>query len=454
MKHFLKWLYPGLAIKRWMLLFSLGIILLIFGAMLILNFQIFGILEEEILRLAFRATGSYSYTFLAVCGAILMLVGLWIMVVAVRKLAKRFFQIIAPGEKEVSKNLLSHMELARGMKVVCIGGGHGLSMLLKGLKNKTSNITAIVTVADDGGSSGRLREEMDIIAPGDIRNCLVALADKDTVLEQLFQYRFTEAGELSGHSLGNLFLAALIKEFGSVQNALEAASKILNIRGQVVPATPEKVKLRARMSDGNWVEGETEISAYPEKVKKSVRIAHLSTLPKNPIAVGDALVAIKNADLITLGPGSLYTSVLPNLLVPEILQAIRDSHAPVMYICNVMTQPGETTGYTVGDHLKALMDHIGGGVIDFVLANNAQPREEVLKKYEAAGAYPVKIDRKKVESLGAALIEADLLGPERGAVQDTAVLADQIVRIRNLLSANIPAEALESYLRSSVKRKA
>ena len=214
MKHLLQWLYPGLAIKRWMLLFSAGLILLVFGATLIMNYQILGVLEEEMLRLAFQMTGSYSYTFLAVSGTLMIILGLWMMGVGVRRLVKRFFELIAPDQKEVSKSLLSKMELSRGMRVVSIGGGHGLSMLLRGMKKKTSNITAIVTVADDGGSSGRLREEMGIIAPGDLRNCLVALADKESVLEQLFQYRFDGKGELSGHSLGNLFLAALIKEFG------------------------------------------------------------------------------------------------------------------------------------------------------------------------------------------------------------------------------------------------
>ena len=435
MKHFMQWLRPGLSIKRWMLLFSIGILVLVFGATLILNYQIFGILEEKMLLFAFQMTGSYSYTFLAICGTILVILGLWIMVTAVRKLMKRFVELLAPDQKEVSKQLLSKMELSRGPKVVAIGGGHGLSMLLRGLKNKTSNITAIVTVADDGGSSGRLREEMGIIAPGDLRNCLVALADKETVLEEIFQYRFGGEGELAGHSLGNLFLAALIKQFGSVQNALEAASKVLNIRGQVMPATSQTVRLKARMSDGEIVEGESEISAYPEKKGRDIRIVHMST--------------IRDADLITLGPGSLYTSVLPNLLVPEILQTIRESGAPVIYICNVMTQPGETSGYTVGDHLKALVDHIGGGVVDFVLANTGTPAADVLKKYEKAHAYPVSIDRKKVESLGASLIEADLLGPAREAVQDTNVLAEELMQIHNLLQAKIPPEALDEYLKRS-----
>lgn len=447
MKHIVQWLYPGLAVKRWMLLFSLGLLFFVFGATLILNYKIFGILEEELLRFAFYITGSYSYTFLAVLGTFLILAGSWIMISAVRRLVRRFLELVAPDQQEVSKALLSRMELSRGMKVVAIGGGHGLSMLLRGMKRKTSNISAIVTVADDGGSSGRLRQEMGIIAPGDLRNCLVALADKSSVLEQLFQYRFNDAGELEGHSLGNLFLAALIKEFGSVQNALEAASKVLNIRGQVMPSTAERVRLIAKMSDGETVEGESEISAYVEQQKGQVKILKMATIPKDPIAVGDALEAIKEADLITLGPGSLYTSILPNLLVPEILEAVRESNAPVMYICNVMTQPGETDNYSVSDHIQALIDHVGEGIISYVLVNNGMPRKDILKKYAEVGAHPVEIDREKVENLGVTLIEQDLLGEERGAVHDTDVLANEIVQIRNFIQANIPKEALQEYLR-------
>lgn len=446
MKLFLQWLYPGLNIKRWMLVFSFGLMLLAFGVALVMNYQVFGQIEEEILRLLFVLTGTYSYTFLASAGIFCALVGACLMLWALRKLVKRFLSLVAPDQESVSRHIASKMELARGLKVVAIGGGHGLSMLLRGLKSRTSNISAIVTVADDGGSSGRLREEMDIVAPGDLRNCLVALADKETVLEQLFQYRFGGEGELAGHSLGNLFLAALMKEFGSVQNALETASTVLNIRGQVMPATAQKIRLRAKMSDGKVVEGESEIAAYAERKGGKVKILHMDTIPSDPIAVGDALEAIRNADLITLGPGSLYTSVLPDLLVPEILAAIKESPAPCMYICNVMTQPGETLGYTVSDHLKALTDHVGKGVIDYVLANNGVPKKEILKRYEKVQSFPVEIDRKKIHHMGIVLLETDLLGLEKEAAHDTDALCDEIVRISGLLKTNIAPEALSGYL--------
>lgn len=445
MKLLLQWLYPGLNIKRWLLLFSLGLMVVAFGVALIMNYQVFGQVEEEILRLLYVFTGTYDYAFLATAGIGLIVAGMIVMLYALRKLVKRFFALVAPDEEEVSKQIASRIELSRGVRIVAIGGGHGLSTLLKGLKQKTSNISAIVTVADDGGSSGRLREEMDIIAPGDLRNCLVALADKDTALEQLFQYRFGGEGELSGHSLGNLFLAALIKEFGNAQNALETASTVLNIRGKVMPATAERIRLLAKMSDGKEIEGESEIAAYGERRK--TKILHMSMIPEAPIAVGDALEAIRHADLITLGPGSLYTSVLPDLLVPEILQAIKESNAPCLYICNVMTQPGETEGYTVSDHVKALIEHVGKNVIDYVLVNNARPTREILKKYEEAGEFPVKIDAKQVEETGVIMIKSNLLGEERGASHNSLVLAENIIRISNLLKTNINPEALAEYLR-------
>ena len=445
MKLLLQWLYPGLNIKRWLLLFSLGLMVVAFGVALIMNYQVFGQVEEEILRLLYVFTGTYDYAFLATAGFALIVAGMIVMLYALRKLVKRFFALVAPDEEEVSKQIASRIELSRGVRIVAIGGGHGLSTLLKGLKQKTSNISAIVTVADDGGSSGRLREEMDIIAPGDLRNCLVALADKDTALEQLFQYRFGGEGELSGHSLGNLFLAALIKEFGNAQNALETASTVLNIRGKVMPATAERIRLLAKMSDGKEIEGESEIAAYG--ASRKTKILRMSMIPEAPIAVGDALEAIRHADLITLGPGSLYTSVLPDLLVPEILQAIKESNAPCLYICNVMTQPGETEGYTVSDHVKALIGHVGKNVIDYVLVNNASPSQEILKKYEEAGEFPVKIDAKQVEETGVIMIESDLLGEEKRAFHDNHILAENIIRISNLLKTNINPEALADYLR-------
>ena len=444
MKFLIQWLYPGLKIKRWMILFSIGLLLVVFGTTIMFNYQIFGALEEELFVLAYQLTGAYSYTMLAAYGSILSIFGIVFMLVGIRKLIKRFIILIAPEEQnQVSRQVLGRIELSNGPHIAAIGGGHGLSLLLRGLKKKTSNLAAIVTVADDGGSSGRLREEMDIIAPGDLRNCLVAMADKESVLEQLFQYRFEGRGELAGHSLGNLFLAALIKEFGTPENALEAASKVLKVRGKVIPSTTEEVRLVGKMDDGKLIEGESEISAYPANIVK------LSTIPEKPKAVIDAVEAIHNADLIVLGPGSLYTSIMPNLLVPELLEAIKKSEAPCIYICNVMTQPGETVGYTVGQHLEALMQVVGKGVIGYVLANKQEVNVDTLSKYVAAGSTPVKIDEEKVEQLGAILITADLLGETAGAIHDSDVLANELISIRNLLHASINTDSLKAYLKGN-----
>ena len=443
MRPLMRWLYPGLGIKRWMLLFSLGLVVLIFGVILVLNYQALSFIEEQIFRYVYQLTGQYNYAYIALCGMGLTLSGGACILISTRKLVKRIFALLAPEESKVSEQMLNRVLLARGPKVTAIGGGHGLSMLLRGLKNKTSNLTAIVTVADDGGSSGRLREEMDIIAPGDLRNCLVAMADKESLLEESFQYRFGGSGELAGHSLGNLFLAALIEEFGNAENALKAASRILNVRGQVIPSTTEKVRLSAVMADGATVVGESEISEYPS------RIVRLSTIPEAVSAVPAAAEAILAADLVVLGPGSLYTSVLPNLLVPDILWALRSTSAPCLYICNVMTQPGETDHFTVSDHLKALIDHIGPGVIDFVLANDGRPGKGTIARYAAAGAWPVAIDEEAVKALGITLIQADLLGNARGAVHDAAVLANELVRLNSLLHAHLEPELLNEYLRRS-----
>lgn len=443
MTRLLRWLYPGLGIKRWMLLFSLGLVVLIFGVTLVLNYQALSLIEEQMFRLVYQMTGRYNYGIIALCGVVLTLSGAACMLISTRKLVKRIFALLAPEESKVSEQMLNRVLLARGAKVTAIGGGHGLSMLLRGLKNKTSNLTAIVTVADDGGSSGRLREEMDIIAPGDLRNCLVAMADKESLLEESFQYRFGGTGELAGHSLGNLFLAALIEEFGNAENALKAASRILNVRGQVIPSTTEKVRLSAVMADGKTVVGESEIAEYP------ARILRLSMIPEAPAAVPAAVDAILDSDLVVLGPGSLYTSILPNLLIPDILQALRTTSAPCLYVCNVMTQPGETDHFSVSDHLKALIGHIGPGIIDFVLANDGQPAEGILERYAAAGAEPVVIDEDEVKRLGVTLIQTDLLGEAREAVHDAEVLAAELVRLKGLLNAHLEPELLEDYLRRS-----
>jgi len=253
---------------------------------------------------------------------------------------------------------------SNNLKVVAIGGGTGLSVLLRGLKEHTQHITAIIGVADDGGSSGRLRREMGIIPPGDFRNCIVALSDEDSILKELFQYRFPEGSELNGHSFGNLFIAAMTDVTDSFEEALAESSRILSVRGQVVPATTENINLSVRLKDGNLITGES-------KVKDSLsEIEELIMDPPNAAASPAAINAINNADLIVIGPGSLYTSILPNLMVPSIVEAITKSKAAKYYICNVATELGETQNFTVGKHIEVLENYLGSTVLDVIIAND------------------------------------------------------------------------------------
>lgn len=290
-------------------------------------------------------------------------------------------------------------EKNRGLSIVSIGGGTGLSTLLTGLKHYTGKedftfespdclridtLTAVVTVTDDGGSSGRLREEFQILPPGDIRNCMVALAEDERLLTRLFQHRFDSDGDLSGHSFGNLFLAALAAVTGDFLEAIKVSSEVLAIKGRIFPSTTEDVSLIAELEDGRIIEGETKIVQSRSRVKK-LRLSHEHCRP-----LAETLEAIHHADIITIGPGSLYTSIIPNLLVDGIGDAIRDSRAMQVYICNIMTQPGETDGFHVEDHLRALFEYAPQLAVDSVLVNSAPLSDAMRQKYLAEGAVQVE----------------------------------------------------------------
>src|ERR1700685_1431899 len=282
-----------------------------------------------------------------------------------------------------------------GVRVVAIGGGTRLSLLLHGLKDfvarrrqesdrhPISDLAAIVTVTDDGGSSGRLRREYRVLPPGDIRNCMVALSQDEALLGRLFQYRFHAGRGLVGHNFGNLFLAALTHVTGDFAEAVRVSSKILAIRGQIFPSTISNVSLVATLEDGRRVHGEPSIPASRKRIKK-LALSHRAARP-----LPKAIEAIREADLILLGPGSLYTSILPNLLIPEIANAIANSKAPRVYVANLMTQPGENSGYALADHLKAIREHCSRRVIDWVVANRQAVSREVAKRYRGEGAAPV-----------------------------------------------------------------
>ncbi|MBD2249830.1 gluconeogenesis factor YvcK family protein [Nostoc parmelioides] len=397
-----KWLSPGLSIKRWLLISVGGVLLAILGlAIWVKLTPIFWLLE--LVRGFLGAVANILPNYIS--GPLVILGGLLLLLWGQTRTVGSITQVLRPdAEEELIDVLLAHRRLYRGPKIVVIGGGTGLSTLLRGLKTYSANITAIVTVADDGGSSGRLRQEFGVLPPGDIRNCLAALADEEKLLTELFQYRFRAGDGLTGHSFGNLFLTAMSDITGDLERAVAASSKVLAVRGQVLPATLSDVRLWAELADGRRIEGESSIP------KAGGKIVKIGCIPANPPALPAAIKAIKEADYIIIGPGSLYTSLIPNLLVSDIADAIAQSQAPRIYVCNVMTQPGETQGYTVADHIRAIDAACGQRqLFDAVLVHKKSPSAQSLIRYAQQDSHPVFLDREAVSQLGRRIVLANVL---------------------------------------------
>ena len=289
------------------------------------------------------------------------------------------------------------------IKVVTIGGGTGLSVLLRGLKKYPLEITAVVTVADDGGSSGKIRSDMNIPSPGDIRNVIAALSDVEPYLEKMFQYRF-DSGEVKGHPVGNLMIAAMTDIHGDFSTAVKVMSRILNVRGTVLPTTNDIATLNAVLSDGEIIRGESSIT------KAGGVIDHVYITPSRVKPNEDVLKAIEEADYIIMGPGSLYTSIIPNLVISKVSEKIRESNAKKIYVCNVMTQHGETDNYTVSDHIVAINKHVEENIFDLVIANSREFDDSILSKYHKEKQEPVKIDQEKIKELGIKLIKNNNVG--------------------------------------------
>lgn len=418
-----KWLAPGLLVKRWLLISLSGAILTSLGIAIWIGLTpIYRLMEFASNVLVAIAQVFPSY----ISGPLAIAAGLFLLFWGQTRTVGSIAEVLKPErDEELVDLLMAHRRLNRGPKIVVVGGGTGLSALLRGLKVYSANITAIVTVADDGGSSGRLRRELGTIPPGDIRNCVAALADEEKLLTELFQYRFSAGDGLSGHSFGNLFLTAMSDITGDFERAIAASSKVLAVRGRVLPASLSDVRLWAEMEDGRRVEGESNI---PEAKGKIVRVG---CIPENPPALPAALKAIEDADFIILGPGSLYTSVIPNLLVPEIRACIARTQVPRIYVCNIMTQPGETEGYTVCDHIRAI-DEVGGQrLFDAVVVHGRVPSAQALIRYAQENSHPVFLDREAVIDSGRRIILANIMheDPETGYVRhDSQRLARVLLR--------------------------
>ncbi|WP_318247486.1 YvcK family protein [Rossellomorea aquimaris] len=306
-------------------------------------------------------------------------------------------------------------------KVVVIGGGTGLPVLLRGLKRHPIDISAIVTVADDGGSSGRLRDSLDIPPPGDIRNVLAALSEVEPLVEQMFQHRFETENELAGHALGNLIIAALASITGDFVHAIQEMSRVLNVKGKVLPSANQSVILNAEMEDGTIVSGESSIPKAGKKIKR------VFLKPDDIKPLTETLRVIKEADLIVMGPGSLYTSIIPNLLVPGIGEAVCKSKAKKLYICNIMTQMGETLGYTASDHVKALSEHMDSSCIDAILVNNRQVPDEIQARYDKEQARPVLFDIDRLNAMGFEVLAEDILSYNNGLVRHNTEIVAKII---------------------------
>lgn len=442
-KRWFRWLIPGLNIKRWLALYSLGVGLLIIGISLLFNYQWLSYIEDIVLAYAYSLTGYYNYNILILVGAVLIGISAILILVGTSKVIKTIIRAVLPDpSSKVSDIIFQNIRLDKGPKIVVIGGGTGLSNLLRGLKAHTSNLSAIVTVADDGGSSGRLREDFKMIAPGDLRNCLIALAEQEGVMENLFRYRFEGNNELSGHSFGNLFITALAQVYdGDIEEALEAASKLLRVRGRVIPSSTEFIQLSAELIDGTIVDGESNIPHAGKKIKR------VFSSPEHPKPEGAALRAIDEADVIILGPGSLYTSIIPNLLTDKIADHVRASKANKIYIANVMTQPGETSGYTLADHIQAIIDHSGVGIIDTVLANDGPLPIQMVEQYSAVGSEPVAIDSKRLQVMGIRTVRATLISQEKPAIHDPERLGKVLMDIIYAMKSDMEPRVLEYYLR-------
>ena len=409
------WLKPGIKVKRWIAFGLLGILLIAFG------------FTELVNKRAYYVYYKIFYLFLN-------LTGIFVIYVAVTEVMKSVIMLMSTGYVKLSldsrkiESLIGEKRLlVKGPKIVGIGGGTGLSTMLRGLKYYTSNITAIVTVGDNGGGSGALREDLGILPPGDIRNCILALADTEPIMEDLLQYRFTN-GRLKNQSFGNLFLAAMDGISDNFEDAVQKMSSVLAVTGKVLPVTLDDMQLIAELENGNKVLGESEIPN--EAIKQKSRIKKLMIEPKEAEPVKEALIAIKEADAIIIGPGSLYTSVISNFLINNIGNAVCKSNALKIYVSNIMTQPGETDGFDVAMHLKTLKKYAGKDSVDFVIANNGIIPEDLIEKYKSEGSELVKLNKKELKGLNAKCIEADLVKIKDGHIKhNTDKLAEVLVDV-------------------------
>ena len=416
-----KWLVPGMGVKRWFLLLLLGMASLGLGVSFLAREAYLTLTLPDAfyyLTLQFIPQVLRGALFIGVA-VLFVVLGMWKFNANLLAALRNSARANGNGKQESLVNLVyRHRFAGRGPRVVAIGGGTGLSVSLRGLKEYTDNLTAVVTVADDGGSSGRLRHDLGVIPPGDVRNCIAALADAEPLMTRLFQYRFGEgSGEgLAGHSFGNLFIVAMSDVTGSMEEAIHETGRVLAVRGQILPSTLEDVRLVGRTRDGTAIRGESAITAA------HTEIAEVALEPQVPKAHPDAVNAVRNADLIVVGPGSLYTSVIPNLLVPDLRIAFQESPAMRIFVSNVATQHGETDHYSVQDHVASIERHLGGAPFDFTVANS-NLTDRLPERWQSE---PVRVGD---GAIGGQVVSADVVDERNRYRHDPQKLADAILTI-------------------------
>ncbi|KEI06923.1 YvcK family protein [Clostridium botulinum] len=397
-----QWLKPGIKLKRWIALGTMGILFIVFAAVEFFNKNIV------------NKNYMFFYIFLIICGVCILYISINQGIQSIISLINQGYLNISINSTKLENLICEKRLLVKGPKIVTIGGGTGLSTMLRGLKYYTSNITAIVTVGDDGGGSGALREELGILPPGDIRNCILALADTEPLMEELLQYRFKD-GNLKNQNFGNLFLAAMDGLSSNFEEAVQKMSSVLAVTGRVLPVTLDDMVLKAKLKNGNVVEGESNIPN--EVVSQNSKIDRIFIEPSDAKALKEAVEAILDADAIILGPGSLYTSVIPNLLVKDISKALKFSKALKIYVSNIMTQRGETDNYKVSDHIKAIFKHGGDGIIDYVATNTKDINDLIIEKYLEKNAKQVKVDEKSITDLDVNIVEGEFITIKDGFVR-------------------------------------
>jgi len=416
-----RWLHPGINLKRWLVVLAIGITILSLSA---------GYVLRDIYDTRHFPTWVATVTLQGwprwLRAVLFCLVGLGCIVLALRRLGAVMAAGLAPNATEsVVQLLYQQRKLSRGHKIVCVGGGTGLSLLLHALKEHTGNLTAIVTVADDGGSSGRLRQQLRILPPGDFRQCIAALADVEPLMTDLFNYRFKEGSGLEGHAFGNLFIAAMAGVTGNFESALRESSKILAVRGQILPSTLEDVKLHALLADQSTIAGESNFHGEGDAPRSSVPIERVFLVPPNAQANPEAVTAILEADMIVVGPGSLYTSVLPNLLVKDIALAMSKSRALKVFVCNVATENGETNGYTPVDFVRAVERHVTKNLFHYVITNNRlNARRPSHMKSDV-----VPLADGAAQTLGPRVIATDVVDTHNALRHDSTKLAAVLIRL-------------------------